>query len=550
MLLEEGSGSAPSLCELLLSGFRSWDSSNVVWDMLACAYSRFEMVHDALFVLVKMKDLNLGASIQTYNSLLYNLRHTNIMWDVYNEIKLSGTPQSKYTSSIVVDGLCRQSRFQDAVLFLRHIEGKEFGPSVVSFNTIMSRSNGSMEEALEFTNDMEKHGVQPDIVTYNILAKGFCLLGNIEEALKLRKEMISRGFQLNIISYTVLLSCLCKSGRVDEALKLFCEMRANGLQPDLISYSILIHGLCKQGEVQQAIQLYGEMCLSGIFPNSLAHRAILMGLCEKGMMSKARLYFDSLVKSNLTLDVILYNIMIDRKVDEARKLLDTIKLHGLEPTAVTYTTLMNAYCEKVIKGLCKRWRLQESCQLLEEMHAKGLTPDQITYNTIIQAFCKAKDMIKAFQLFDEMLMHNLEPTSATCNILINGLCVYGDLKDADSLLVSLQDQKINLNKFAYTTMIKAHCAKGDPNRAAIYFRQMVEKGFEVSIRDYSAVISRLCKRCLMTEAKYFFCLMLSYGVSPDEEICEVMLNAFHRGGHLSSVFELLAEMIKFGLVRD
>lgn len=110
----------------------------MVWDMLAFIYSRFEMVHDALFVLVKMKEQNLRPSIQTYNSLLYNLRHTDIMWDVYNDIKDSGTPQSARTSSIIVDGLCGQSRFRDAVLFLRQNDGKEFAPSVVSFNTIMS----------------------------------------------------------------------------------------------------------------------------------------------------------------------------------------------------------------------------------------------------------------------------------------------------------------------------------------------------------------------------------------------------------------------------
>lgn len=138
MLQEEGTGSAPLLCKLLFSSFKGWDSSNVVWDMLAFIYSRFEMVHDALFVLVKMKEQNLRPSIQTYNSLLYNLRHTDIMWDVYNDIKDSGTPQSARTSSIIVDGLCGRSRFQDAVLFLRQNDGKEFAPSVVSFNTIMS----------------------------------------------------------------------------------------------------------------------------------------------------------------------------------------------------------------------------------------------------------------------------------------------------------------------------------------------------------------------------------------------------------------------------
>ena len=78
--------------------------------------------------------------------------------------------------------------------------------------------------------------------------------------------------------------------------------------------------------------------------------------------------------------------------------------------------------------------------------------------------------------------------------------------------------------------------KGDVNTAVVYFRQMVEKGFEVSIRDYSAVIGRLCIRCLATEAKFFFCMMLSDGVCPYQKLCEVLLNAFKKGGHVNSVF--------------
>lgn len=182
------------------------------------------------------------------------------------------------------------------------------------------------------------------------------------------------------------------------------------------------------------------------------------------------------------------------------------------------------------------------------MYAKGLRPDQVTYNTIIQSFCKARNLENAFRLHTEMLARDLVPTPVTYNLLINGLCVYGELADADSLLISLQDRNVNLTKVAYTTI--PHCAKGDVQRAIFYFGQMMEKRFEISIRDYSAVINRLCKRSLLTEVKFFFLMMLYDGIYPDHQICEAMLNAFHEGGDLQSYFQLLGKMIKFGLLLD
>ncbi|XP_019150217.1 PREDICTED: probable protein phosphatase 2C 14 [Ipomoea nil] len=77
------------------------------------------MVADALFVLSKMKDLNLQVSITTYNSVLL------CFTDVYNEIKAS---QSKYINPILINGLCRP------------ILVRESGTSVVCFN---SRLRGS-----------------------------------------------------------------------------------------------------------------------------------------------------------------------------------------------------------------------------------------------------------------------------------------------------------------------------------------------------------------------------------------------------------------------
>ncbi|KAK9934905.1 hypothetical protein M0R45_022033 [Rubus argutus] len=165
------------------------------------------------------------------------------------------------------------------------------------------------------------------------------------------------------------------------------------------------------------------------------------------------------------------------------------------PSPVTYTTLMNGYCEQGnINGML---------ELLREMKEKAVHPTHVTGTVVIKGLCqqgKLQEAVqssrlrgKAFQLHNEMLMHNLKPTPVTYNVLINGLCVYGDLNDADRLLISVDDCNINLSKVAYTTLIKAHCAK---------------------------------------------------------ELCKVMLNAFRRGGDSSSVFQLLAEMIKSGFPPD
>lgn len=613
----------------------------MVWDALAFAYSRKEMVADARFVLDTMTAFNIQPSVPTYNILLHKLRHSATMWEVYTEFRHTGSPTSEYTDSIILDGLCKQSKWQEAVSFI--LEKEQVTHSVVSFNTIMSGFcrmgfldvaqsffcimlkyglppdvysynilihglfiAGLMEEALEFAHDMERSAIGPDLVTYNIILKGFQLLGPIDGSWRLLDKMLLDGLNPNLVS-CLIMEFLCKNGRVFDALKFLHETESVGLSCHPVIYSVLIHWLCKHGETQKAMLLYQQRTP----PDTLAQSSLLSSLS----LQQSRKFFETLRRTNPVEDIVWYNIMIDRFVkngnteaavilygqiltrgigptvvtlnsliygfcrqgnfSEARMWFDFIENStGENPSSISYTILMNAYSEEngnietimdlfkqmkaenvtptfvtytvIIKGLCKELRLQESIQWLKEMYDKGLKPDQITYNIIIHCALKVKDIQRALNLYSEMVWRDLFPTPATHNVLINGLCMQGDLHRADMFFDSLQHKSIE--KVAYTTLIKAHCVKGSISKAKKYFCEMMDMGYEVSIRDYGAVINRLCKRCLSYEAKRVFYQMLYDGVLPDHEICEILMNGFHQSRDWESRIWLVSKMIKFGLL--
>ncbi|GJS21063.1 putative pentatricopeptide repeat-containing protein [Tanacetum coccineum] len=216
-------------------------------------------------------------------------------------------------------------------------------------------------------------------------------------------------------------------------------------------------------------------------------------------------------------DIILYNIMIN-KYAKLGMTHETVQLYnqremeayGVEPTHVTYTV--------IIKDLCKQWKLQESLMILDDMLSR-IYPDEVSYNIVIQRFCKAREIPKAFELHDEMVSRDLTP-------------------DANNFV---------LKKAAYTTPIKAHCVKGDPEAAMVIFSEMVKAGYEATIRDYSAVVNRLCKRCLTNEAKVFFSMMFSNGVLPDLHLYTEIMYALREVGDIRPMHELLPNMVKCGL---
>ncbi|XP_022857577.1 putative pentatricopeptide repeat-containing protein At1g13630 isoform X2 [Olea europaea var. sylvestris] len=387
VLLEDGSGSAPSLCELLCNAFRGWDSNHMVWDMLAFVYSRSNMVHDALFVLAKMKDLDIQPSIMTYNSLLHNLKNTDIMWDVYTEIKACGIRPSEYTNAIILDGLCRQSLIHEAVLFLQETKEKEPQPSVVLFNTLISGfckmgfvdiaksffcmmfkyglfpdvysynilihglcMVGSIEEALDFTNDMEKHGLGPDQVTFNIIAKGFRLLGMMDDAGKVTNGMLRRGLNIDLITYTILICRHWHTGNVEEGFRLREEMLSRGLQLSSISYSVLLSSLCKNGRMDEALRFLSEMENASLIPDHVMYSIIINGLCKMGEVQKAVQLYKEMCPKKITTDYVQNRSTLSRLCEkggvlEARSYFDKVANSNLVEDIVLYNIMINKYAK-------------------------------------------------------------------------------------------------------------------------------------------------------------------------------------------------------------
>ncbi|KAL0296809.1 UNVERIFIED_CONTAM: hypothetical protein Sradi_6733000 [Sesamum radiatum] len=472
VLQDEGCGSAPSFCELLFKSFKGWDSNHVVWDMLAFVYCRAGMVHDALLVLSNMKDLYIRPSIMTYNSLLHNLRHTDIMWDVYSDIEANGICPTEYTNSIFLDGLCRQSLIHEAIAFLREIEEKQAEPCVVWFNTLMSGFcrmgfvdiaksffcmmfkyglipdaysyntlihglciSGSLEEALDFTNDMVKQGLEPDEVTYNILAKGFRLLGMMDGTWEVTERMLHREPNPDLLTYTILICGHCQTGNVEEGFRLREEMLSKGFQLNVISYRVLLGSLCKSGRINEALsllsevgeaeELYKQLLGKGIAPTIITFNSLINGSCKAGKLADARKWLDGIKMHNLVPSVVTYTTLMNAfceagNLEATVELLEEMEASGLEPNQVTYSVVM--------KGLCKQGKLEESVAVLKGMLAKGLSPDQASYNALIQCFCEARDLNRAFQLHDEMIKLNIHPNHGTYTILIHGqfpgLCRY------------------------------------------------------------------------------------------------------------------------------
>ena len=100
----------------------------------------------------------------------------------------------------------------------RMIERDEFGREIVyvSGKDIPSRpqwnkhinncvEEGNMEKAMNAARDMMNLGVEPNVITFNTLIKGWCKVGKMPVAMHVTKVMLKMGIYPSEITYRTLI---------------------------------------------------------------------------------------------------------------------------------------------------------------------------------------------------------------------------------------------------------------------------------------------------------------------------------------------------------
>ncbi|CAA6666435.1 unnamed protein product [Spirodela intermedia] len=264
---------------------------------------------------------------------------------------------------------------------------------------------------------------RPDVVTYNILADGWCKIKRAPRALEILNEMVSSGLEPTIATYNILLNGFFLGGQVKQAGGLRCR-------PDVVSYTIMVHGLGLAGQITRARKVFGEMTGQGCLPSVATYNALIQVICKKDTVGNALSVLEEMVGRGYTPNCITYNLVI-RGLCHAGA--------GCDPSVQTYNIL--------IRHRCEAGEIDEGLRLLRGMAAGeeggGCLPNVDTYNVLIGAMFvrkRAEDMLTAGHLLVEMVERGYVPRRFTFNRVLNGLLLTGHQALAREILRAQSDR--------------------------------------------------------------------------------------------------------------
>lgn len=168
----------------------------------------------------------------------------------------------------------------------------------------MDRAHGLLE-------DMQGSCVEPDIITYSTIVKGYCMEGDVDRAFQVLEDMKGDDkFAPDEIMYNSILDGCAKQHRVDDALRLLEEMKATGVIPSNYTLSILVKLLGHSRRLTQAFNVVEELSKKhGFRPNVQVYTCLVQACLLNRKLEKALALHDTMLADSCRVDEKFYAVL-------------------------------------------------------------------------------------------------------------------------------------------------------------------------------------------------------------------------------------------------
>ncbi|EEF49949.1 pentatricopeptide repeat-containing protein, putative [Ricinus communis] len=130
-------------------------------------------------------------------------------------------------------------------------------PNILPFNAMVKGYSlcGPFEESLSFFSSMKRRGIWPDEYTFAPLLKACSSLYDLKLGQCIHKDVIMIGFECFCSIQIGVVELYANCGLLEDSKKVFDEMR----ERDSIVWNLMIRGYCRRGDVNMGLYLFRKM---------------------------------------------------------------------------------------------------------------------------------------------------------------------------------------------------------------------------------------------------------------------------------------------------
>merc|ERR1719272_1261153 len=190
--------------------------------------------------------------------------HLSTAVDIFSGMKEAGKHRNTILYTTLIKGYGLDKDLKSALDLFREMPGQGVPYNTITYNSIidacvkggdLTTAEGLLHEIIAPTSALE-----PDLITFSTLLKGYCHIGDLDKALQLAECIKQRGLRCDELVYNTLMDGCVKANDVTAGVGLFEEMVNCGMRPSAITHSILTRLYQRAGYEEDAGEAVAQLC--------------------------------------------------------------------------------------------------------------------------------------------------------------------------------------------------------------------------------------------------------------------------------------------------
>ncbi|KAL2467209.1 Pentatricopeptide repeat-containing protein [Abeliophyllum distichum] len=247
--------------------------------------------------------------------------------------------------------------------------------------------SGMFENAKKVFDEMPERNCERSVKSVNALLSACVNSGKLEEIEGIFREMEMKWkVKPDVVSYNIVIKGLCEMGEWDKGLSMVDEMERSGVKPDLITFNTVLDKLYSNKRFDDGEKMWRRMVECGFLPNVRSYNARLAGL---GDLKGVKKWYEELVRNECVPDRALFGVVLSCASDKG----DYDWVFELCKEVFERKRLVDArLLQNVVDGLMKDARMEEAKMVVQMgrsndyCHYKLELPSQVVLITLITLF--------------------------------------------------------------------------------------------------------------------------------------------------------------------
>ncbi|KLO12254.1 hypothetical protein SCHPADRAFT_854109 [Schizopora paradoxa] len=434
------------------------------------------------------------------------------------EMKAKGVRPNQTTYTWLISALASNAAlYQECWAAFLDMKAMGFTPDILIFNQLLrSVRTLTSGESLKVIQEMQRHGVQPDSRTHDLLIQRYAEGENIEVALRRLTEMEDAGFSPSLKTAEVLVSKIAETGFPRLALDLATAFEHESVRRlSSETWVALLASSAQNSYPDGMVPCWNKVVKDlSVVPDEGLCIDVLHASATHGLPVLASEVLKQLEKLKIPLREHHILPLLDAfanngDIKEAFRVLDLMRTSGSAPTIDTAQSIFKAIQRDPDA-------IDSAFTKLQEVKDEGHAVDATGVNVIIQAAGFLNDLQRAVGTYKAMSSLDVKPDVTTFNLLL-AACVSAQHRElGDRMFAEMGDAHLKPNVDTYKQLVALHLTQPEYEDAFFYLEEMKSAGLKPPYSIYDNIV----RKCVsMGDSRYKLAVeeleQMEYTMTPD-----------------------------------